>query len=161
MVGKAAAALEVTTFAEALRGSTWVYPLVNAAHILGVAMLVGGTVPIALRLAGAWRSVTDPPLPRVLACTACAGFLLAVACGILLFVARATRYAQSGLFVLKMAVLAAGIADSLVLLRATTGGRLQTNASARRLPARIRISAILALLLWPTVLVLGRLVGYF
>ena len=51
-------ALEATALAGALRGSVWAYPLVNAAHILGVALLVRGILPLDLRLLGAWRVLT-------------------------------------------------------------------------------------------------------
>ena len=57
--------LEGTTLAAALRSSVWAYPLVNAGHILGVALLVGGAVPLSLRLLGAWQSVPLLLLRRV------------------------------------------------------------------------------------------------
>lgn len=66
MIDEWAAALEATDLATTLRGSVWAYPLVNAAHILGVALLVGATVPLDLRLLGAWRSLPLGPLWRVL-----------------------------------------------------------------------------------------------
>ena len=56
MIEDWAAALEATALATGLRNSVWSYPLVNAAHILGVALLVGSIVPLDLRLLGAWRS---------------------------------------------------------------------------------------------------------
>jgi len=50
----------------ALRASRWVYPLVNAGHIAGIALLVGAILPRDLRLLGAWRSVPLDLLSRVL-----------------------------------------------------------------------------------------------
>lgn len=47
------AALEASTWATALSGSLWVYPLINAGHLLGIALLVGAIVPMDLRLLGA------------------------------------------------------------------------------------------------------------
>ena len=74
---------------------------------------------------------------------AAAGALLAIACGVLLFATQATDYLQSGWFRAKMAVLALALANALWHLR--------------RIP---RHAALASLLLWPTVLLLGRMIGY-
>lgn len=54
-----AAALEATPLAQFLKGSRWIYPLVNAGHIFGIALLVGAVVPLDLSLAGIVRRL--PP----------------------------------------------------------------------------------------------------
>jgi hypothetical protein len=46
MIGEWLLALEAMPVAGALRGSVWAYPLVNAAHILGVAQPPSSTSPI-------------------------------------------------------------------------------------------------------------------
>src|ERR671914_342859 len=115
MIEEWPAALEATPLATVLRGSVWVYPLVNAAHILGVALLVGSIVPLDLRLLGAWRSVPLAPLWGVLTRIAGAGLVLAMIFGILLFIARATEYAASNLFISKMVIVALGTANALAL----------------------------------------------
>ena len=52
------AAVEASGLATALRFSRgWGYAAVNTAHVLGVALLVGAAVPLALRLLGLWRGV--------------------------------------------------------------------------------------------------------
>ena len=50
----------------ALRASRWVYPLVNTAHVVGIALLVGAIAPLDLRLLGLWRGVPLHLLARVL-----------------------------------------------------------------------------------------------
>src|SRR5687768_18191269 len=104
MIEEWAAAMEATELAVALRNSVWSYPLVNAAHILGIALLVGSIVPLDFRLLGAWRSVALAPLWSVLTRTAGAGLVLAIIFGVLLFITRATEYVASNLFVAKMLV---------------------------------------------------------
>src|SRR5512145_1609747 len=86
MIGEWLADLEATALAQALRDSVWTYPLVNAGHILGVALLVGSIVPLDLRLLGAWRSVPLAPLWEILTRTAGAGLVLAMVFGVLLFI---------------------------------------------------------------------------
>ncbi len=51
------AGLEGSALAAGLRGSKWVYPLVNAGHIAGIALLFGAIAGFDLRLMGAWPRV--------------------------------------------------------------------------------------------------------
>ncbi len=146
--------LEAAAPIRALRESVWVYPLVNAGHVLGVALLVGGIVPLDLRLLGAWATLPLEPLWRVLTLSAAAGLALAATCGALLFATRATEYAASSLFLAKMAIVAAATLNALALRHHPGGG------TAGR-PTRLRIGAALSLAGWSSALVLGRLVGYF
>jgi hypothetical protein len=155
------AAVEGTGLARALRDSVWVYPFVNAGHILGIALLVGSIVPLDLRLLGAWRSIPLASLWHVLTRTAAAGLLLAATFGLLLFATRATEYIASGFFIAKMAVVALATANavSLRLFRPATFSAEAFRTGAP--PRRLRIAAGMSLLGWLTALTLGRLVGYF
>ena len=156
------AALEGSALASALRNSVWVYPLVNAGHILGVALLVGAIFPLDLRLLGIWRSVALGPLWRMLSRTAAFGLALAILFGSLLFITRATEYAASPLFITKMLVIAAGITNALALNKIALQGALPEQIStSRRLPLIYRLAAGLSITVWLTALTLGRLVGYF
>lgn len=154
-------ALEATALARELRDSVWVYPLVNAGHLAGVALLVGAIVPLDLRLLGLWPSVSLAPLWQVLSRTAGIGLLLSIACGTLLFIAQATDYAASRFFIAKMAVVAALIANALVLRLAVSGESSRSITAHGRLPARVRFAGGVSLIGWLTALLLGRLIGYF
>ena len=154
-------ALEAMGLARALRNSVWAYPLVNAAHILGVALLVGSIVPLDLRLLGGWRSVPVAPLWRVLTRTASAGLVLASVFGFLLFITRATEYAVSRLFLAKMVVVCAGAANALLLRLVLRDDILHQPSPGGNLPGRVRFAGGISLLAWLTALTLGRLVGYF
>lgn len=145
----------------ALRQSTWVYPLVNAGHLLGVALLVGGIVPLDARLLGAWRNYPVTPFLHVLRLTAASGLALAILCGILLFATAATDYARSPLFLGKMAVVTIGILNALVLGRMLTRSAVQSLPMNADMPLSVRAGALVSLTAWITVLVLGRLLGYF
>lgn len=161
MIGEWLAGLEATALARALRDSVWAYPLVNAAHILGVALLVGSIVPLDLRLLWAWRSVPLAPLWRVLTRTAGAGLTLAIVCGSLLFITRATEYAASSLFLSKMAVVGAGTANALALRMIPPDELLRTQSAREKPAGRVRLAGGVSLVAWLTALTLGRLVGYF
>ena len=155
------AAIEATELARELRDSVWAYPLVNAGHIFGVALLVGSIVPLDLRLLGFWRSLPLVPLWRVLTRTAATGLLIAVACGALLFITRATEYAASSLFISKMAIVAAATTNAAALRLAADGTPARMHSLTREPSKRMRIAGGLSLTAWLTALTLGRLVGYF
>ena len=139
-----AAALEAQPLVQALRASRWVYPLVNAGHILGIALLVGAIVPMDIRLL---RGDARPA--RLLRPYALAGFALAAICGALLFAVQAQEYAATTWFRVKIALLA------LALLNAAAHLLMPEARVTRR-----RVSAGLSLALWPTVLLCGRMVAY-
>ena len=161
MIEQWAAALEATTLAAALRNSVWSYPLVNAAHILGVALLVGSIVPLDLRLLGAWRSVPLAPLWGVLTHTAGVGVVLAIIFGALLFSTRATECVASNLFIAKMVFVGLGTASALSLRMRSRVHVSEMTSGQWKPPARLRLAAGISLVSWLTALTLGRLVGYF
>jgi hypothetical protein len=161
MQGEWMAALEATGLAVALRNSVWTYPLVNAGHILGVALLVGGIVPLDLRLMNIWRPAPLGVMWRIGTRTAGAGLALTVACGLLLFIARAGAYAGSSIFLAKMAVVAVGMVNIIALHWIAPAHRWQHDDGPPHLGLGVRVAAGLSMSAWLAALVLGRLVGYF
>jgi hypothetical protein len=146
-----AAAVEASGLATALRASRWTYPAVNAAHLLGVALLVGAIAPMDLRLMGLWRS--EVPLGTVLGLLrpmAAFGAALAIPTGMLLFAVQARDYVGLWLFGLKLALLAVGLAHVLIWGRALAGAT----------PVRQRAAGVLSLAIWVSALVCGRMIGY-
>ncbi|MDJ0950743.1 MAG: hypothetical protein QNJ94_17670 [Alphaproteobacteria bacterium] len=148
------AALEGTAIAQTLRASRWGYAAVNAAHILGIALLVGAIIPLHLRFLGAWRSVSRPVLVRVLVPIAATGLGLAVVAGLLLFSVRAREYASIGFLQAKFVLVAVGALSALALHRAH--GFLLESASESRLAGH----AIVACVCWIGALVCGRLIAF-
>ena len=148
------AALEGTALAQFLRSSRWVYAGVNAAHIFGVALLVGSVVPLNLRLLGMWRGISREAAVRVLAPVAAAGLVLALLTGPLLFSIRAREYSAVGFLQLKLAFIAVGVLSTLALCRAH--GFLLRDAPRARLAGH----AVLSLVCWPGALVCGRLIAF-
>lgn len=161
MIAEWPAALEAAALARALRDSVWVYPLVNAGHVAGVALLVGAIVPLDLRLLGLWQSVPLAPLWQVLTRTAAAGLVLAIGFGFLLFMTQASEYVDSRLFIFKMAVVGGATANALIVRLAVSDEKLQSGPANGKLPPGVRLSGGISLIGWLTALILGRLIGYF
>lgn len=161
MIEQWLAALEGTGVARSLRDSVWIYPLVNAGHILGISLLIGSIVPLDLRLLGAWRSHALAPLWQVLTRTAAAGLAIAIVFGVLLFATRATEYAASSFFLAKMGIVCAAIVNALALRIAAPPVRFWTQPVNALPSRRVRLAAGFSLIAWLAALILGRLVGYF
>jgi hypothetical protein len=156
------AGLEGSALAAGLRGSKWIYPLVNAGHIAGIALLFGSIAAFDLRLMGGWRQVPLESLTRVLVPVAATGLVFAAACGSLLFIVKATEYAAAPLFQAKMIMLALGLTNVLAyhLLSRRLGWAAAGAAAAPPVPLQRLLGAV-SFAVWLSVLVLGRLVGYF
>lgn len=147
-------ALESLALVEALRFSRWGYAAVNAAHILGICLLVGGALPMALRLFGVWPETSRADLMRVLSATAASGLVIAMASGALLFATRASEYADHPTFQLKLVFILIGTASAVT----AHAGYGRTLEPAPRTMA-IRIGALSALC-WLAALTAGRLIAF-
>ena len=106
--------LEALAPVQALRFSRWGYAAVNTGHVLAIALLVGGSVPLALRLLGFWPAVPRAAVARLLSATAGAGLVLALLTGSLLFATRATEYAANPAFQFKIALVTLGAVSTIL-----------------------------------------------
>lgn len=153
-------ALQNTEWASALRVSYLAYPLVNAGHIMGLALLFGAIVPLDLRLMGFWPSVPLAALARVLLPVAIAGLLIAIGFGLLLFSVSAVKYAGMSVFWTKLAIIAGAIANALFLHRSAAWEGAVAGPDGP-LPLRLKIGALLSIALWIGAIICGRLIAYF
>ncbi|UCE32820.1 MAG: hypothetical protein JSW68_02760 [Burkholderiales bacterium] len=140
-----------------MRASLWVYPLVNASHVLGIALLVGTIVVLDLRLLGMWPRAALQPVSAVLLPAARAGFALAAGSGLVLFSARPLDYAFNALFLAKLALIGLALFNAAALSRAPPWRAVLQGAAA---DGRVRLGAVVSLVLWLAILLLGRLIGY-
>ena len=145
--------LETLAPVEALRFSRWAYAAVNTLHVLAIALVVGGAVPLALRLYGLWRDVPRSGIVRVLSVTAGGGLALAVITGSLLFATRAGEYAANPALPVKMVLVLVG-AVSAVQAHRRFGSDLNTVT-----PAVARRLGLVSLICWIGALAAGRLIA--
>lgn len=136
-----------------LRTSPHLYLLVNAAHILAIALLVGAIVPLDLRLTGVLRGPAVNVIGPFLSRMAAAGLVLAALTGIALFSVRPAEYLANPAFLAKSGLLALAVANIAVQHRA---GAFHDEAQR---PAH-RLFATASLVLWLAVLVGGRWIGF-
>lgn len=154
---EALAALGASAPAALLRGSPTAYLLVNAAHVLGIGLLIGAIATLDLRIIGAFAAHPlahlGPPLRRV----AAAGLGLAAATGLLLFSTRPLAYVENPAFLAKMALIALALLN-IALLHAGPRWREALAGSAPHVG--LRAAALVSLLAWPGVLLAGRWIGF-
>jgi hypothetical protein len=159
MLAEALSAVQDTAVVVALRRSTWVYPIVNAGHIVGLALLFGAIVPLDLRLIGLWRRIPIGAMTRFLMPVAIAGLVLAVPTGALMFAVRATEYPGVPFFQVKLLLIAAALANAL-LLRMTTAWAVWRDGGLQDTTPRLQVAGVLSIALWLAVIFSGRMIGY-
>jgi hypothetical protein len=150
-------ALEASAVASALRRSLILYPVVNALHIFGIALLVGSIAPFDLRALGLFGTVPLAPLARFLPNVAAAGLALAATAGLLLFSVKPLDYVGNPAFLTKVTLVALGVANA-VAQRRTAGWRALL--AGEEPGARVRLGAALSLVIWCSALMAGRMIAF-
>ena len=140
-----------------LQGSGTAYLIVNALHILGIGLLVGAILPLDLRLAGFFRRVPLAPLVDVLARAAAVGVALALTTGLWLFTVKPGDYWVNTAFRIKVLLLALALLNVVWQHR---GGALSAAAASGRVPTGTRLLALASCVLWISVLLAGRWIGF-
>lgn len=140
-----------------LRRTSTAYILFNAGHILSIGLLVGAILLLDLRLLGCFGRFPLAVLGPLLANAAAAGLLLAILTGLALYSVRPSAYLENEAFTAKLALLALGIANALLLRAGAAWRRALAQGEAG---AAVRLSAAASLVLWPATLLAGRWIGF-
>ena len=143
--------------AELLRRSATLYLLVNAAHILGIGLLVGAILPLDLRLIGLLRDGPIAVLAPFLVRVAATGLLLAIVTGFLLFSVKPAEYAANPAFLLKLGLILLGLINVIAQHR-NAAWRTLLQGGAQGPP--VRLLAGLSSAIWLSALIAGRWIGF-
>jgi hypothetical protein len=152
--------LAETPWSVALHESLWVYPLVESTHVWSLALFVGFSVLLDLRLLGlAMQSVPASEVARRLIPWMVAGFLLMVATGLLLFFAIPIRTYQNVFFRLKVLLLV--LAGINVWVFHSKVWRRVPEWDRNPIPPRgARLAGAASLVLWIGIIFAGRMIAY-
>jgi hypothetical protein len=133
------------------------YPLANAAHILALGMLVGSIAVLDLRLLGLFRrapvSVLGPLLSRV----AAVALAVAVTTGLMLLSVRPLAYVANPAFLLKLGLVALGIANALTVRLNPAWRRTLADGGVA---ASLRVQALVSLCIWVAAVLAGRWIAF-
>ena len=136
-----------------LQQSGTAYLFVNAAHILGIGLLLGGILPLDLRLMGLFGRTPLEILGPFLTRVAASGLAIALLTGAWLFTVNPAEYWVNDAFRWKAVLLGAAFINVVFQHRVTD--------TIRWIPTTVtRIRAGLSLGLWLGVLVAGRWIGF-
>jgi hypothetical protein len=152
--------IETSFFGEWMRTNLLAMPWVNALHVLCISVVFGTVLVVDLRLLGLFdrhRAVTKVA-DEMLRLT-WAAFAGAVLTGALFFAANSTTYWFNMAFRFKMlAILLAGV-NMAVFQFVTYRGVAAWDRNAPT-PRAARLAGALSILIWMTVIVLGRVIGF-
>jgi hypothetical protein len=141
-----------------LQQSATAYLFVNAAHILGLGLLLGAMLPLDLRLALGRSRAALPVLAPAAVRTAAVGLLLAVLTGAWLFSVSPGDYLENTAFRWKLLLLSLALVNVAVQHRQWRA--LGLPGATHALPVRVRVLAAMSALLWISTLVAGRWIGF-
>ena len=135
--------------------SVWAQPTVLTLHTMGMAVLVGASWVLDLRLLGISRNVPLSAFRWVFQAVT-VGLIVNLSTGALLFAQRATTLGTSIPFLIKMCLVIARVA-TLVPLRSHV---FRSDAEPREVSGSARLLAIASILAWAGAITAGRLLAY-
>jgi hypothetical protein len=145
-----------TPIGEGIRNSTWLFPVIEALHLLGFGVTVGAALVVDLRLLGV--GLNKQPVAQLSAGAEpwmIGSVIVMLASGILLFMSESIKCLYSIPFWIKMASLFLVLLFTFTFMRHIT----RTDAIAKR-PTVGRVAAIISLVLWFGVAWGGRWIGF-
>jgi hypothetical protein len=132
-------------------GSSYVYPALESAHIIGIALLVGSLAVFELRVWGAGPVLELGALARLALPVTLAGFGLAATTGAIMFAGQAGEMLANRAFIVKMI---------LVLLAGLNAIWFHRRRSLLLRDRFARAQTALSLGLWVGVIICGRWIAY-
>ena len=145
-----------TAIGEAIRESTWLFPLIEAFHLLGLGLTAGAVLIVDLRLLG--LGLTRQPLAQLSAAVEpwlLGSVTLMFASGIPLFLSESMKCYYSFPFWVKMTSLFLVLLFTFTVRRHVT----RTGVTSHR-PLLGRLTAVISLGLWCGVAWGGRWIGF-
>jgi hypothetical protein len=134
--------------------SVWSHPTVLTLHTTGMAVLVGASWVLDLRLLGINRNVPLSSFRWVFPVVAI-GLTVNLVTGGLLFVKNATQWGTAIPFLVKMALVITSVATMVPLRKLVLQGDLSQGEAGRA-----RMLAIASILAWSGAVTAGRLLAY-
>ena len=142
----------------------WTYPLVNLAHILGIASLFGSILVIDLALLSVGRRRPPAALAAIVEAArpiALAGFLVAATSGIGLLASNGSEYAGNPFLLIKFPAIGLGLINAAIVERSTAWRALRAGQPSPADARRLTLLAVTSLTCWTVAIGAGRMIGYW
>ncbi len=152
--------LQETSLAVHIRDSLFAFPLIESTHVIGLTLVFGTIAIIDLRLLG--LASTNRPFQRLAADTlkwTWVAFAVSALTGSLMFITNATVYYHNAYFRAKIALLALAAFNMLVFEVTTRRSVAQWDRDSSAPPLGRAVAAV-SLVIWISVIVTGRMIGF-
>jgi len=148
-------------FLTEIRESALVYPVIMTTHLACIAVFGGLILMTDLRLLGlALKSQSIASVVNGLRNWKRLGFCIMVTMGLLLGTSEAEKYQPNPFFWWKMGLLAM-VGVHALIFRPLVYNHPEELDRSPVIPTRAKVAAVLSLVLWMSVVTMGRLIGYW
>ena len=149
-------ALEASAIGEAIRNSLWLFPVVEAFHLVGLSIIGGAILVVDFRLLGlGLRTQPVSKLARDVQPWVIGSLVLMILSGVPLFLSEAIKCYYSFAFWTKMTALLLAVIFTFTIRR-----RVAFAPDGRFSPASYKAVAMTSIALWSTVGWGGRWIGF-
>lgn len=153
--------LEDTSLASGIRHSLYIFPFMEAIHVIAISLVFGTITVIDLRILGvastnrSFARMSDEMLKWTWV-----AFVFAALSGVVMFVTNARVYFHNTAFQIKMVLLVAAAINMGIfhLTEAREAHRWDTGKHA--IPRGAKLAGFLSMLLWVAVIGAGRVIGF-
>jgi len=152
--------LAASPVAATIRSSTWLYPVLETLHMIGLGLVFGGIFAMDLRLLGLHRELQVRRLSDHLLPWVWTGFAVNLSSGLLLFLSDAVAFAANPAFQAKMALLVLVGLNAAWFQRRIYADVGEWDSGAPP-PSSARAAAVLSLALWTAIIAAGRMIAYW
>jgi hypothetical protein len=152
--------LQATYFFTELRLSTYVYPIIMSLHLIGMGLFGGMILVTDLRILGlALKKYPVADIALQLRGLKRVGFVLVITCGLLMLGSKAEEYYYNIFVRAKLSLLLLIGVHAMVFHSSVYNklGEIRLGADA---PQRAKLAATLSLVLWLSIMICGRGIGY-
>jgi hypothetical protein len=147
---------ENSPLGQTIRGSTWLFPVIESFHLVGLTVIGGAILIVDMRLMGlGLRGHRVAHLARDLQPWLVASLALMLITGLLLFVSEAVKCYYSSAFWWKMTFLFLAITYTFTIRRRVTAAEESSVDPYWR-----RLAGVVSLVLWSGVGIGGRWIGF-
>ena len=150
--------MEQSALGQLMRDSVWLFPLAEILHFLGLSLLIGSLMVVDLRLLGIIKDMSFRAIYRYLPVTLL-GFGINVVTGTMFLFTDPFRYYPNIAFRIKIGLIVlAGLNALWFQFKVHPATLKSPQGSGPDLATRV--VAVLSLVLWLAVIVMGRMIPY-
>jgi hypothetical protein len=153
-----AATLSSTAMSKWIATSSWIWPVSETLHFIGLSMVIGIVGLLDVRLMGFLRRIPIPSL-RAMVPWGIGGFVLNVITGVIFFVGAPDQYVHNQAWWYKVAFLVVAGLNAFVF-ETTQGARVFTLPPHDPPPLAFRAAGAVSLFSWFMVLYWGRMLPF-